>query len=133
MHTIFANIIIVIASLWASTFFSGWIIIWLFERILKSEQDSSVITAIRKSMNGVGKYIGWLERFLIMCFIFVNYFQGIGFILAAKSIFRFGEIKNDSDRRFAEYVIVGTLLSFAFAIVFGILMRYLLGLPIRDL
>jgi len=40
-----------------------------------------------------GKYIGWLERFLIITFILVNNYNGIGFILAAKGILRFGEIR----------------------------------------
>jgi len=75
-----------------------------------------------------GKYIGWLERFLIITFILVNNYNGIGFILAAKGILRFGEIKESTDRKFAEYVIFGTLLSFSISFALGIIMRFILGL-----
>jgi hypothetical protein len=124
------DISIVLISLMCATVLSGVIIGKIITRLLKSEPDAQLASAIKSGMGGVGKYIGWLERFLILCFIFIGYFQGIGFILAAKSILRYGEIKSDDDRRFAEYVIIGTMLSFVFAIVIGLLMRHLLGLPV---
>lgn len=124
------NIGIVLFSLFVAMFVSGWLIAWLINRLLSHEKDASIVNTIQESTEGVGKYIGWIERFLILCFIFIGYFQGIGFILAAKSILRFGEVKNDADRRFSEYVIVGTLLSFAFAIVIGLAMRFMLGMSI---
>jgi len=124
------DILIVLASLLCATLVSGYVIGRLINRLLSSEQDARLAGTIKSGVVGVGKYIGWLERFLILCFIFIGYYQGIGFILAAKSILRYGEIKSDDDRRFAEYVIVGTLLSFVFAIVIGLAMRRLLGMPL---
>ena len=52
---------------------------------------------------------GELERFLVYVLILVNQFEAIGFLIAAKSILRFGELKED--RRDAEYVIIGTMWS----------------------
>jgi hypothetical protein len=56
-----------------------------------------------------GESIGQLERFLVFVLILIGQFQAIGFLVAAKSILRFGELKED--RRDAEYVIIGTMWS----------------------
>ncbi|MFC4210777.1 DUF3307 domain-containing protein [Pedobacter lithocola] len=76
-----------------------------------------------KSLQNAGKYIGILERVLIFVFILTNHFEAVGFLLAAKSIFRFGDLKEAHDLKLTEYVLIGTLLSFGIAIVvsFGIL------------
>lgn len=58
-----------------------------------------------------GRVIGYLERGLIFLFILAGYPAGIGFLVAAKSIFRFGELTDTTRRSQAEYIIIGTLLS----------------------
>ncbi len=63
-----------------------------------------------------GKLIGQLERLLILILIIIGQPLGIGFLVAAKSILRFEESKV---QLVAEYVIIGTLLSFTQAIVFS--------------
>jgi hypothetical protein len=68
-----------------------------------------------------GQYIGWLERFLVMLLLLMNQPNGIGFLIAAKSILRFGEIKDASQRKVAEYIIIGTFLSFGWALVISAL------------
>lgn len=60
-----------------------------------------------------GLYIGWLERFLVLTALFLQSPATVGFILAAKSIARYPELKSV---RFAEYFLIGTLLSVAIAI-----------------
>ena len=89
--------------------------IWTPENV--SENDSSLQNA--------GNYIGILERLLIFCFLITNHFEAIGFLLAAKSIFRFGDLKEATDRKLTEYVLIGTLLSFGIAILVGLLAQYL--------
>lgn len=64
-----------------------------------------------------GKIIGMLERLFIFGFIIINFWEGIGFLLAAKSIFRFGDLKENKDVKLTEYILIGTLLSFGLAIV----------------
>jgi len=44
--------------------------------------------------------------------------------LAAKSIFRFGDLKEAKDRKLTEYVLVGTLLSFGIALLVGHLAQF---------
>lgn len=69
-----------------------------------------------RGLLNAGKVIGRLERLLIFLLIFVNQPAGIGFLIAAKSIFRFGELKETANRMESEYIIIGTLASFAYAI-----------------
>ncbi|VAW15401.1 hypothetical protein MNBD_BACTEROID01-669 [hydrothermal vent metagenome] len=78
-----------------------------------------------KSISNVSKYIGVLERILILTFIFVNQFEAIGFLIAAKSIFRFNEAKEGQKQK-AEYFLFGTLLSFTVAVLVGISVTLLL-------
>lgn len=71
--------------------------------------------------------IGVLERFIIYLLILVGQPTGVGFLIAAKSILRFAGAKSDDhDNRRAEYaasemIIVGTLMSFGWAISVSIL------------
>ncbi|WP_298147556.1 DUF3307 domain-containing protein [Flavobacterium sp.] len=64
-----------------------------------------------------GFYIGILERLLIFIFITCNLWEGVGFLLAAKSIFRFGDLRENKEIKLTEYILIGTLLSFTLAIV----------------
>ena len=64
-------------------------------------------------------WIGIFERILILIFILAGQFQSIGFLVAAKSIFRFSEISKEGNPK-AEYFLLGTLVSFLVAVVVGI-------------
>ncbi|MBX2964673.1 MAG: DUF3307 domain-containing protein [Cyclobacteriaceae bacterium] len=74
-----------------------------------------------ESLNDAGKYIGMLERLFVFAFVVTGNWEGIGFLLAAKSVFRFGDLKESKDRKLTEYILIGTLLSFAIAIAAGML------------
>jgi hypothetical protein len=74
--------------------------------------------------NQAGKYIGILERLFIFSFILLNYWEGIGFLLAAKSVFRFGDLSKAEDRSLTEYILIGTLLSFGMAIATAVGYKY---------
>lgn len=67
-----------------------------------------------------GKYIGIIERVLVFVFIIVGQWQAIGFLLAAKSVFRFKDIQREKEVKITEYILLGTFLSFAFAIIVGV-------------
>ena len=75
-----------------------------------------------------GRIIGYLERMLIFVFILSGQFAGVGFLVAAKSIFRFGELKDSENRKQAEYIIIGTFTSFLLAIVVSLIVQALLKL-----
>lgn len=79
-----------------------------------------------ESLNNAGKYIGMLERLFVFIFVVTGNWEGVGFLLAAKSVFRFGDLKESKDRKLTEYILIGTLLSFGIAIVTGMLVLKLL-------
>ncbi|MDY0779659.1 DUF3307 domain-containing protein [Tenacibaculum sp. IB213877] len=73
-----------------------------------------------KSLIKAGKYIGILERLFVFMFVALGKWEGVGFLLAAKSIFRFGDLTEAKDRKLTEYILIGTLLSFGLAILTGL-------------
>ncbi|HTE23000.1 DUF3307 domain-containing protein [Flavitalea sp.] len=79
-----------------------------------------------ESLENAGQLIGIMERFLIVIFILLNRWEGIGFLLGAKSIFRFGDLTEAKDTKLTEYVLIGTLLSFILAIMAGLVASYFL-------
>ena len=78
-----------------------------------------------QSIEKAGKYIGMLERVLVFCFVVLSQWQPIGFLIAAKSIFRFGDLSKAEDRKKTEYILIGTLLSFLIAIATGLAYNFL--------
>ena len=80
------------------------------------------------SLENAGAYIGILERLFVFMFIITNHWEGVGFLIAAKSVFRFGDLSKAKDRKLTEYILIGTLLSFGLAILFGVGYEYVLGL-----
>ncbi|CDF79016.1 conserved hypothetical membrane protein (DUF3307) [Formosa agariphila KMM 3901] len=80
------------------------------------------------SLKDAGAYIGMLERLFVFTFIVLNYWAGIGFLITAKSVFRFGDLSKAKDRKLTEYILIGTLLSFGLAIGCGLLFNYILPL-----
>lgn len=97
------------------------IIIAQFTKQWQAESNPS------EGLKDAGRYIGMLERLLIITFIFANQFSAIGFLIAAKSILRFGDIRESNNRKGAEYILLGTMISFAAAIFTGIAARWLMG------
>ncbi|WP_432449730.1 DUF3307 domain-containing protein [Aliiroseovarius marinus] len=76
-------------------------------------------------LKGGGWTIGVLERGLVFVLILAGLPLGVGFLIAAKSILRFGTASRD--QRTAEYVIIGTLASFGWAILAGFATQALLS------
>jgi hypothetical protein len=56
-----------------------------------------------------------LERLIIVIFLSINQYSAIGLVLTAKSIARYDRISKD--QAFAEYYLLGTLLSSIMVIV----------------
>lgn len=72
------------------------------------------------SLQNAGKYIGMLERLFVFVFVFTGKWEAIGFLLAAKSVFRFGDLRKSKDRKLTEYILIGTLISFGISILTGL-------------
>lgn len=114
----------------------------IFAYLLILKPTSITITGVLKKypvsgdasndVNGLiagGELIGYLERVLILTFTLVGSYAAVGFVLAAKSIFRFGELNKSQDRGMTEYVLIGSLLSVVITTVIGALVS--LGLDIQ--
>lgn len=80
------------------------------------------------SLANAGAWIGYLERLLILTFILINQFGAIGFLLAAKSVLRFGDIKENDHRKINEYILLGTLTSFSMTIALGLIAKQLIAM-----
>ena len=103
------------------TVVSGIVMMVLMSPWSKALNDSN-----EESLNNAGKYIGMLERIFVFTFVVTGNWEGIGFLLAAKSVFRFGDLKESKDRKLTEYILIGTLLSFGMAIAVGMLVLKLI-------
>lgn len=77
------------------------------------------------SLKNAGTYIGMLERLFVFGFILMQQWAAIGLLIAAKSVFRFGDLNKGKNRKLTEYVLIGTLLSFGLAILSGTFYMYL--------
>lgn len=80
------------------------------------------------SLPAAGQSIGMLERVLMLTFILLDQFAGVGFLLAAKSVFRFGDLSASKDKKLTEYVMLGTLLSVSVTLFIGLAVNYLKAL-----
>lgn len=84
-----------------------------------------------------GRVIGRLERTIILIFYLAGSLEGIAFLVVAKSIYRFGDLRqghqnegdDDGEVTFSisEYIILGSLLSYTCAIVAGFVIKLILG------
>jgi len=67
----------------------------------------------------MGRWIGNLERFLVLTFALSGQWAAMGLIIAAKSIARFPELTAKEHKDFAEYYLIGTLTSVLVALASG--------------
>ncbi|MDV6251084.1 DUF3307 domain-containing protein [Vibrio sp. EA2] len=82
-------------------------------------------------LDKAGEFIGYLERSLIFTFTLAGSYAAVGFVLAAKSIFRFGELNAKNNRGLTEYVLIGSLLSVVIATLVGTLISLAIGYQIK--
>jgi hypothetical protein len=95
---------------------------WTPEQNKESQKEQKKVNSLKNA----GHFIGILERLLVFIFIITEHWEAIGFLLAAKSVFRFGDLKSSNELKLTEYILIGTLLSFGLAIVIGIVYTYLI-------
>lgn len=105
----------------AVIFGGGYLIRFLTRSLTESVRDEEFEKAGEQLQNA-GLYIGWLERFLILTALLLRSPAAVGLILTAKAITRYPEFKS---ARFAEYVLIGTLLSVSLAFVGAIFLTWL--------
>lgn len=92
----------------------------ILSNLLKKWSDS-IPSQPDQSLQDAGKYIGILERIFVFSFIATGHWEAVGFLLAAKSVFRFGDLRKSKERKLTEYILIGTLLSFGTAMLSGLI------------
>ena len=98
----------------------------LIGQLLRSWRPE-LLTLPAQGLLAGGHYIGMLERALLLTFVLLDQFGAVGFLLAAKSIFRFGDLSRAQDVKLTEYVLLGTLLSIGISLSVGLLLRWAVG------
>lgn len=81
---------------------------------------------VRNQLQGLpngGFIIGCLERSIIYVLVVSGQAVGVGFLIAAKSLLRFGEISNSRNREIVEYIIIGTFASFGWSLLIASLIE----------
>jgi hypothetical protein len=114
-----------VAAVYVLAIFTSGYLIRFFTRSLAEGVKGHLPEKSVEQLQNAGLYIGWLERFLVITALLLQSPATIGLLLAAKSIARYPEFKSE---RFAEYFLIGTLLSICFALIGGaIISRLLFG------
>lgn len=101
------HLIILLAGLFFLLNESNFLIRIVFEISGKVPVTKETREPDKKELNA-GRIIGILERIIIFFFIIIGQFAAVGFVIAAKGVVRYKELE---DRNFAEYVLIGTLMS----------------------
>ncbi|EPR73592.1 hypothetical protein ADIWIN_1622 [Winogradskyella psychrotolerans RS-3] len=86
-----------------------------------SKWNISKLTKDNESLKDAGNYIGVLERLLVFVFVVLGHWEAVGFLITAKSVFRFGDLTASKERKLTEYILIGTLISFGIAIITSLL------------
>jgi Protein of unknown function (DUF3307) len=108
--------VLLLLVVYVAVIFGGGYLIRFMTRPLLTHLQAGESQA---QLSNAGMYIGWLERFLVMTALFLHSPATAGLILAAKSIARYPEFKRE---QFAEYFLIGTLLSISAATVGGVIL-----------
>lgn len=91
--------------------------------ILTKNQEIPVVS--NKELKA-GRYIGGLERLLLLIFMVLQIYSAIPIIIALKTLARFKELENN--RTFAEYYLIGNFLSMIFGVLLSLVFIYILHL-----
>jgi hypothetical protein len=93
--------------------------------IARSTTPSATSSPTEPDAERGGRMIGMFERVIIFTLVLLGEYSAIGFLITGKSIIRFAQ-SNEKIR--SEYVLVGTMVSYAIAILAGVLVNWLLKL-----
>ena len=78
------------------------------------------------ALGNAGKWIGIIERIVILTLVFNHQYEAIGLLIAAKSLLRFSEANRPDIK--TEYLLIGTLISITIAILTGLIALKLLSI-----
>ena len=128
-HTLLTAVTFLLGA-WLTTRPAGRLVARVLRR--KTEQieqlpaGDGVLHQEQRGFGDGGAMIGCLERLLIYLFVMSDQAGAVGFLIAAKSVFRFGELSQQQHRLEAEYITIGTLLSFVVGCAIAMAARHVI-------
>ncbi|PYU54465.1 MAG: hypothetical protein DMG56_26930 [Acidobacteria bacterium] len=117
------NKFLAVPVIYLGVVFGGGYLIRFLIRSLAEGLKSHSPDRSSEQLQNAGLYIGWLERFLVVTALLLQSPATVGLILTAKSIARYPKFKSEG---FAEYFLIGTLLSISMALLGGALLAKLI-------
>ena len=85
--------------------------------LIRHVLDMLRLQSSQYKVKNAGRIIGILERSIMLILVAIGETSAIGFVIAAKSIARFKEL---DDKEFAEYYLIGSLMSMLLALTGGL-------------
>ncbi len=107
----------VIAGFVAAVPSGAYLIEKFMTRLAGDRRDAAGGGADLEGLPNGGFVIGCLERGIIYILVVSGQAIGVGFLIAAKSLLRFGDIANSQHREIVEYIIIGTFASFGWSLL----------------
>jgi hypothetical protein len=71
-----------------------------------------------ETLGNAGKWIGIIERIIILTLVLNHQYEAVGLLIAAKSLLRFNETNRPEIK--TEYLLIGTLISITIALITGL-------------
>jgi hypothetical protein len=76
-----------------------------------------------EDLENAGRWIGIIERSIILVLVSLHQFEAIGLLIAAKGVIRFSDTERSEQK--TEYLLIGTMISFSLAIITGLMVHHL--------
>jgi len=116
------HVVVVAAGGLATVFLGGALIGMLLHPFaMRVGQEGSDV----RGMEHAGRVIGWIERALLYSLVLVGAPGAAALVIAGKSVARFPSFREE---RFAEYYLIGSLLSLVIALGAALAVRAIIGL-----
>lgn len=115
------NVIVLITAYVFVTFPAGILIGQLTKKWREQIKDGV-------TLGNAGKWIGIIERIVILTLVLNHQYDAIGLLIAAKSLLRFNEANRPEIK--TEYLLIGTLISITIAILTGLVALKLMSLDL---
>jgi hypothetical protein len=118
--TVLVYLVVVAATVFPAGYLIRYLLQPLSRQLAASRDGQAQQFDSLEGLSNAGLYLGWLERGLLVIAFAMGSFTAVGLIIGAKSVARFPEFKS---RAFAEYFLIGTLISVAIAALGGWVLR----------
>lgn len=116
------EILTVLATYLATVFGGSYMVDLLLPGPTTDDETESTLKTNDELRRG-GKYIGWVERFIVVSAVVAGSLEAVGLVLTAKSIVAALRLKG-ADPRVGDYFLLGTLISLSIALTGGLLLLW---------